>query len=862
MIAETFRTAMLNTLRIGLYDTPYQANPPVQEWLTATRSGAGGVHLIISDTASPVEGDGISAPDDLNEQNSIVAVLAEDRPNAPQFLMLRHLPTGASVPGRYFPAEEMAELRKDGTGLAWPRSTGTHTASALSMARPCSTTSPTLRPTPRGRSTGISRPRNGRGSAQPEKGRVMTIDSSQRKAREVRIEAAELSTEKGYETHKPNGDDKPPYLFNFTKGLKHELNGLLVDPTDFETFVAGTEVHDPAEMQRSQPFRGAFVAEDVRSLPALDVYRRWESPTSGHAYVGEGPDPYAVTMPPAPEVGSAEFAAEMAEVYQMALGRDWATAALMDESLVSRLTTWDGLEAAPRLKKAINDDHAKVQAAATRMGEMRWFKGTEDDGQDDLIKARRRFESAQTPGTLFRGVGEDGWATPFLSQFMVMGSGGKNNDEVARNRASGMIQYGAQRIPQTVRVATPGKDYMTCWADWLNVQNGLNKRALVPPDIEFVKEAHRPMARLRDLATYVHDDALYQAYLNAALILLDEGFDLDPGIPYHAASLRKFPFDAAKPDDRNQTPFALFGPPHLLTLVTEVSSRALKAVRLQKFSIHRRMRPEAAAALFHTVFTGYHPHRDIAGTQPYAQGDGSTEAAAVDLLADKVAPYTHPYVDDKATGSEKDALVPILSAVLAHNINMCGENTWLLPMAFPEGSPMHPAYGAGHATVAGACVTLLKAFFAMTDPRDATKPVYLLGAGQTALVPDAGGKVADTKTGLLGVRIDRGLTLEGELNKLMWNISNGRNIAGVHYYTDYIESALLGEAITIGILREQMLAYHPNEKVEMTVPLLVPRTLPKALLSQGTIGEGETVAAVKIRSDGGLERAGPTMGRA
>ena len=35
----------------------------------------------------------------------------------------------------------------------------------------------------------------------------------------------------------------------------------------------------------------------------------------------------------------------------------------------------------------------------------------------------------------------------------------------------------------------------------------------------------------------------------------------------------------------------------------------------------------------------------------------------------------------------------------------------LLPMAFPEGSPTHPAYGAGHATVAGACTTILKAWF-------------------------------------------------------------------------------------------------------------------------------------------------------
>ena len=39
------------------------------------------------------------------------------------------------------------------------------------------------------------------------------------------------------------------------------------------------------------------------------------------------------------------------------------------------------------------------------------------------------------------------------------------------------------------------------------------------------------------------------------------------------------------------------------------------------------------------------------------------------------------------------------------------KKTHFLPMAFAEGSPMHPAYGAGHATVAGACVTILKAFF-------------------------------------------------------------------------------------------------------------------------------------------------------
>ena len=45
--------------------------------------------------------------------------------------------------------------------------------------------------------------------------------------------------------------------------------------------------------------------------------------------------------------------------------------------------------------------------------------------------------------------------------------------------------------------------------------------------------------------------------------------------------------------------FALWGGPHILSLVTEVATRALKAVRYQKFNIHLRLRPEALAARVH-----------------------------------------------------------------------------------------------------------------------------------------------------------------------------------------------------------------------------------------------------------------------
>ena len=51
------------------------------------------------------------------------------------------------------------------------------------------------------------------------------------------------------------------------------------------------------------------------------------------------------------------------------------------------------------------------------------------------------------------------------------------------------------------------------------------------------------------------------------------------------------------------------------------------------------------------------------------------------------------------------------------------------------------------------------------------------------------------------------LTLEGELNKLAANISIGRDMAGVHYFSDYYDSIRMGEEIALGILEEQALTY-------------------------------------------------------
>jgi hypothetical protein len=243
------------------------------------------------------------------------------------------------------------------------------------------------------------------------------------------------------------------------------------------------------------------------------------------------------------------------------------------------------------------------------------------------------------------------------------------------------------------------------------------------------------MCNLRDLAEWVHVDALYQGYLQACLIMLGQETPIDPGLPLYDATA--------------QAGFAQCGGPHILSLVTEVATRALKAVWYQKWFVHHRLRPEEFGGRVHNHLT---------------------KAANYPLHGD------------------------VLNArAVAESFSRFG--TYLLPMAFPEGSPTHPSYGSGHARVAGACVTILKAF---CDEDAIVKKPVVPNADGTALVPYVG----------------EPLTVRGELNKIARNVAKGRNGAGVHWRTDAIESMKLGESVAIGILEEQKLTY--NDDLEMT----------------------------------------------
>jgi hypothetical protein len=567
-------------------------------------------------------------------------------------------------------------------------------------------------------------------------------------AYQLRLHAAEMARDRVHPAHQANGDEQKyasvNYAMCFTKGLRHSnVHGLIQNREDFEQL---RRAIDEGSID-------AFTAH-VRVSP--EKARAWEAPTAGLAYDLEGPDAQAVTMPPAPGLGSDELAYEMAEVYELALVRDQPFAEFITGS-----------------------GNIPLNASIGRLNSLPYAT------MGHRSRPRKTEAGVLTEQTVFRGSSPKVEVGPYLSQFLLIGNDTPGVPSSAV--ADGFIQYGPQRIDQRVPAARL-QDYLTMPADWLAAQNGENLRNNT---ILFDPVAPRRfIATPRDLATYVHDDALYQAYLNACLILLSMGAPFDPGFAHlsgqpgrgryfnNSLSFDGTFLDPLESHEREAGGFALYGGPHILTLVTEVATRALKAVRFQKFNTHIRLRPEALAGRIH-----------------YA---GAIQA------------------NFPSSGTAFTDLESSIAATVAEIRMVNTSGSALLPMAFQEGSPMHPSYGAGHATVAGACVTILKAYFdtsAVFVNRTGSRRFALYESGDQAIQyrPNSDGSA------LIEEFPSHMLTLEGELNKLAANISIGRNMAGVHYFSDYYDSLRMGERIAIEILQEQALCY-PTDPFIVSVP--------------------------------------------
>ncbi len=298
------------------------------------------------------------------------------------------------------------------------------------------------------------------------------------------------------------------------------------------------------------------------------------------------------------------------------------------------------------------------------------------------------------------------------------------------------VDFGAVTVEQKFNTYVPGTDYMTDRASWLAVQDGRG-----PFADNQIDPRPRHIRNGRDLSAYVHVDVLFEAYFNACLWLIDNGVPLNPGNPYGSNR------------SRTQVGFGTFGAPHVKALLAEVATRALKAVWFQKWFVHRTLRPEEFGGLVHFTKAGeanYPLHSDVLDSQAVAR-------------------------------------------------TFQGNGTYFLPHAFPEGCPQHPSYGQGHATVAGACATIVKAFFDDSFVLSGITDIVQAGEDGLSLVPYTGRDVDQ-------------ITVGGEMNKIAANVGVGRNHAAVHWRSDYADSLPLGEAIAISVLRDQKSCY--NEPFE------------------------------------------------
>jgi hypothetical protein len=255
----------------------------------------------------------------------------------------------------------------------------------------------------------------------------------------------------------------------------------------------------------------------------------------------------------------------------------------------------------------------------------------------------------------------------------------------------------------------------------------------IPPGPEY-DPTPRYIRNARDMAEFVYNDRSIESGLATCLILFRYGIAAwDKNNPYL--------------DSDTQNGFATFGVPHILDFVTRAARPGLEAAWFQKWLVHRRLRPEEFGGRIHNKLMGkadYPIHPDVLNSEALAK------------IHEKYGSY-------------------------------------LLPQSYPEGSPGHPAYPAGHAAFVGAMVTMVKALF-----------------DESFVIPDP---VIATSDGLQLTEYEGPpLTVGGELNKLAYNIANGRDAAGVHFRASGINGLELGEKTALGILRDYKATYNETFK--------------------------------------------------
>lgn len=305
-----------------------------------------------------------------------------------------------------------------------------------------------------------------------------------------------------------------------------------------------------------------------------------------------------------------------------------------------------------------------------------------------------------------------------------------------------------QRYPKLERGGV--NQFMTTFPEWLAIQRGLDPNASGNPTS--FRDTRRYISRMRDLSEWVHRDFPLQSPLHALSVIFGFGTDdaFDPNLPY--SRVRQSPTGGTV-GSSTQGGFTTFGLADISHLTVHGPRQALTGAWYQKWLNHRRARPEVYAGRLNV---------QLRGERDYGLGEEVMGSRIFRMVNNEVR---------RVNGDPNDA-----------------SNDGLLPMGFPEGSPAHPAYPGGHSSFIAAGATILKAFtnedFVIPNPMMANR-------NGTELVPYTGGP----------------LTIGGELNKLVGNITHARDAAGMHWRSDGVGN-LIGEAAAIALLCDYSTTYN------------------------------------------------------
>ena len=522
----------------------------------------------------------------------------------------------------------------------------------------------------------------------------MTDEEQQRRLKEAFIRrnrpAREQLLQRG-PVDQPANDDEARfgrdvnYFASYSKGLPHDDTGE-VDPSGFETMRSALETRGG----------GNF---DAIPEPGPRPLTNPEAATSFNAF---GLDPNNLYAPAAPAFDSAETAAEMVELYWMALTRD-----------------------VPFSEYGSNSD---LTDAASELDDLTDFTGPTDQP------------------VLFRGTVEGATEGPYVSQFLL------------KNFERGVIER-----TQQFRPLEP-TDYMINFGDWLAVQRGEvpdgginrttpNKPSLSDAGIRLDTREYPTTGR--DLATYVGENVSQQPYFNAALILQnsepnDDSIENLALRDLSADGPGSVPMEPGLPTDPNVPDgFVDYVRDGYQSLLGGILQAHAHAAWYHKWRVHRRLRPEEFGGRVYHV-----RNKNDIGAQ-----------AATDRY-----PIHDQLLHSGALEETKERM-----------------NTFLLPQAYPDGSPTHPSYPGGHAVTAGSNATILKAYF----DEDAVI--------ENPVVPDP-----SDPTQLTRYDGDDTVTVGGEINKLATNMSYARSWAGIHYRSDTTAGLRVGERIATAVLRERL----------------------------------------------------------